>query len=95
MTFALDKIPTALWPIKVLQDHWGGKFSGGKWIAYHDQGGHDDLVWNDSQTGARAAKIFWKKVIAAGDAHEFWWIAVGETPDKAVEALVTKALKTA
>jgi hypothetical protein len=92
--FALDEIPRSLWPIRVLQDQWGGKLSGGKWIAYHDdQAGRDDTVWNESQTRKGNAATFWTKVKHA-PIHDFWWIAVGDTPNKAVEALVLKALNT-
>jgi hypothetical protein len=91
------KIPRALWPIKILQDNFDGKYSGGRWIAYADDGhGRDDDIWNGSQAGCdrhwkpgesveTVAERFWEKI--RGE----WWVGVGDTPNDALAALLAKA----
>jgi hypothetical protein len=99
--FDLTHIPAALWPIKVLQDKFGGKYCGGPWIAYADnREDRDDTVWNESQAGydrewkkGETAEVvaarFWKRCGSK------WWIAVGKTPNEAVENLIRKGIKAA
>ena len=91
-------IPHALRPIRILQDGMDGKYSKGLWIAYVDnRDDRDDLVWNGSQAGydpgykagdtrTICTERFW------ANEGQSWWIAVGDTPDDAVRALLAKAL---
>ena len=89
MSDALKRIPPSLWPVKVLQDGFDGKFSGGEWIAYSDdQEERDDTIWNETQCDTQKAAAFWRDEGRATD-----WVAVGDTPDHAVEALLAKVLK--
>jgi hypothetical protein len=93
------KIPPALYPIRILQDKFDGEYSGGRWIAYvDDRKSRDDDVWNGSQAGFDrgwttgdtdevATRRFWTEEVAGK-----WWIAVGDTPNDAVTALLAKAL---
>jgi hypothetical protein len=95
---SFPKIPAAMRPIRILQDRFNGRYSGGRWIAYIDDNeGRDDDVVNGSQSGfdkgyrtgdtpAVCAKRFWSEEVA-----DAWWIAVGDTPNDAVVALIAKA----
>lgn len=81
------------YPIVVLQDRYGGAYSGGAWLAIANG---SDLV-GEAMTRAQFCLI--------GDggpsdsdveAATFWrnppdWIAVGQTPDEAINALRTGA----
>lgn len=75
------------YPIAIIEDRYRGAYAGGKWLAI----ALSDVECNDHATRVSA-------MLAHGpsgsdpDAMEFWndqplWIAVGETPDKALAAL--------
>ena len=88
-------VPPSLWPVRVISDGFDGKFSGGPWIAYFDDGDHgrDDEIWNFSQCDPQKAAAFWKEAATADHEQVEQWIAVGETPNEAVETLLDKALR--
>ena len=85
----INSISPALHPLMLLQDRYSGTYSGGEWIAV---GEANRLVG----TASRAAWII-ERGPSGGDAEAsaFWvdppdWIAVGNSPELAIEALVNK-----
>ncbi|MBO9715197.1 hypothetical protein [Sphingomonas sp.] len=80
-----------LYPVAILEDRYGGGYSGGKWIAVAcaDEGfGLEPLSRVDwmLQNGPHGNDL---------DAAGFWsnpptWVAVGSTPDGALEALAQR-----
>jgi hypothetical protein len=77
------------YPVMVLQDRYGGTYSGGRWIAIS--------VADRLENGAYRAI----RCLEAGpsdsdiEAQEFWteppsWVAVGDTPDAAVATLLRR-----
>jgi hypothetical protein len=82
------------YPIAVIEDRYGGTYSGGQWIAIAG-------ITNPA-LGAASLKFLAEKSEAianpwGGDieAGEFWsdppkWIAAGDTPDAAIAALKAK-----
>lgn len=77
------------YPVVVLQDRYGGTYSGGEWLAIHDGDARLDGL----------PRVHWLIEFGPGsedcEAGEFWvdppeWIAVGSTPDSAVENLLRK-----
>ncbi len=82
-----ENIPPSFYPVLLLQDRYGGVYSGGQWIAIHEA---NRLVTLET----RAA---WVVVHGPSgndfDAASFWseppdWIAVGASPDEAIKALL-------
>lgn len=82
-----------LWPVAVIEDRYGGVYSGGAWLAIAEATIHLGLQtrvgWclDDGPHGDD------------GDAMEFWaepppWIAVGATPDEARNALYSAVEKS-
>lgn len=77
------------WPIAVVQDRYGGCYSGGAWLAIS--------VADRLENGAYRVVRCLEGGPSDGDveAREFWtdppsWIAAGTTPDEAVKALLKK-----
>ena len=79
-----------LHPIMVLQDRYGGCYSGGRWLAIREA----DRLENGAYRVVRC--------LEGGpsdediEAREFWtnppsWIAAGQTPDEAVAALIARS----
>ena len=77
----------AAYPVAILQDRYGGGYSGGTWIAIRNadtpERGTDRLSWV-AEDGPSGNDV---------DAADFWqqpppWIAVGETPDAALTHLL-------
>lgn len=84
--FVGEKRDISLYPIMVIEDRYGGGYSGGKWIAIADstrmENGRYRII-DVLESGANGGD---------GDAMAFWceppeWIAVGNTPDEATENL--------
>lgn len=86
-------VPPHLYPVAVLEDRYGGTYSGGAWIAL--------ALVKMPQPSALVLHGVVDERDAWGDdieAAEFWglhrdyaWIAVGNTPDEAMAALIAKA----
>lgn len=81
----MTDIPVDLYPVIVVQDRYSGVYSGGKW-------------WAVARADERLQEVIWNFPAFDGDTecHNFWldppdWIAVGKTPDEAVQALIAKA----
>jgi len=81
------ELPLALYPIAIVQDRYGGVYSGGDWLAIaradaaHDGRSRVDFALAHGPHGSDC--------IAA----EFWadppdWIAVGNSPDEARDRLL-------
>jgi hypothetical protein len=84
------------YPIAVISDRYGGVYSGGKWIAVAglSRGGMGEAVLKMlSYEGDIERDLSpWGSDTCAGD---FWcdppkWIAVGDTPEQAINALKAK-----
>jgi len=76
----------ATFPVVIVEDRYTGAYSHGKWLAIDGSSGIEDLGFLMLQDGPLGDDI---------DAMEFWktppdWIAVGDTPDKALESLRQK-----
>jgi len=75
------------WPVAVIQDRYGGCYSGGAWLAISEaytpfEHGMSRVDWclNDGPHGGDTeAMMFWIEPPP--------WIAVGNTPDAAFKAL--------
>lgn len=79
-----------LYPVVIVEDRYGGAYSGGRWLAVASA----DTVCAEADTLIdRAAFVLDEGPSGAdGDAMMFWadppaWIAVGATPDEALNAL--------
>lgn len=85
-----DGGPISLHPIMVVEDRYRGVYSGGVWLAI----GAADAIENGSY---RAIHVLDRGPGGDDlDAQDFWsappaWIAVGQTPDEAVAALLDRA----
>ena len=82
-------IPIELYPVAIVQDRYGGGYSGGMWLAVVDCteaiAGRSRIDWvlNEGPSGGD------------GDAAEFWcdppsWIAAASNPDAALLAVLAK-----
>jgi hypothetical protein len=81
-------VPNILYPVIVVQDRYSGVYSGGRWLAIangRDAGNRMADVWCGAHGGDTEAAEF------GADIPSLHWIAVGETPDEAVAALVAKS----
>jgi hypothetical protein len=87
-----QEIPSGLYPVIVLQDRYGGVYSGGEWIAIRD---------GNALVGSEVRAAWVVKHGPSGtdlDAASFWsdppaWVAVGPTPDDAVQHLFAYPLR--
>jgi hypothetical protein len=84
-----SSIPDADYPIAVVQDRYGGTYSGGEWLAISKA----DKLENGAFRIIRALEF--GPHGDDGNAMDFWheppdWIAVGNTPDEAVANLRNK-----
>jgi len=79
-------------PIVLIQDRYGGCYSGGPWLALVQASEQVDSVNNRAQF---CLKGFDGPYGGDVEAAQFWsdppsWIAVGSTPDEALSALSQK-----
>lgn len=90
--FTLDA--ERLWPVVVMQDRYGGLYSGGYWLAIAEADTpHDSFLLDPTRAG------YCLEAGPNGDDAEaviFWsdrpdWIAAADSPDEAVAALVGAA----
>lgn len=84
-----------LYPVVVIQDRFGGLYSGGNWLAIAEADTpHDSFLLDPTRAGYclehgpnsdddAEAMIFWR--------NRPEWIASADTPDKAVAALIGSA----
>ena len=88
MTGSVEDPGLDCYPIFVIQDRYGGIFSGGKWVAIANGTGHD----------GGESRVQHYLGIAHGDnvdAMTFWaeppdWVASADTPNEAVNRLLAK-----
>jgi hypothetical protein len=91
-----ERFKTWAFPIAIVEDRYGGTYSGGKWIAIARAA--------DPETGGAVLRLLnsapdeepspWG---GDDDALNYWdnppnWVAVGGTPEEAIAALRTKNL---
>lgn len=77
--------PIELYPTVITEDRYGGGYSGGNWIAIAEaEPARLALVWAGVHGEDIPAARFWE--VYADER----WIAVGESPDKALENLIAK-----
>lgn len=85
-----------LYPIAIVEDRYGGVYSGGKWIAIAD---HTESYSEEDDDLNRYEAVMAIANGGDGDADDFWrnpnknipsWIAVGNTPKEAYENLKSK-----
>lgn len=99
----LPEIPSGMYPIMVVDDRYGGAYSGGAWIAVAKaQQPVSDLDAFDPGIKYRKptrSEFVLEDGPASGDpeAIKFWamapdWVAVGDTPNDAVRNLLNKAI---
>lgn len=89
------------WPVAILDDRYGGAYSGGAWLAIANA----DINAPPDVTASEINRVAW---LFESDAYsddtnagEFWrgpakdipWLAVGETPNAALENLYDKLYK--
>lgn len=84
---------TRLYPVAILQDRYNGTYSGGAWIAIAEA--DERLVDADGDTVSRYMDAFRGAHGSDTEAMEYWqdratrpWVAVGDTPDLALMALI-------
>lgn len=79
-----------LYPVVIVQDRYGGVYSGGYWIA----------IANAQAPQGRSSRVDFVRNSGPGgsdlDAAGFWtrspdWLAVGDTPDEALAHLISGA----
>ena len=76
------------WPCHIIEDRYGGAYSGGKWVAISPAVGSrlssvENIVYGDDSTAADF------QFLVAKWAEEGTHVAVGNTPDKALENLAS------
>lgn len=82
-----------LYPVAIIQDRYSGSYSGGEWLAIE---GADEAIAEGSSQSRVAWIIDCNGPLGSDpEASDFWrdepiWIAVGKTPDKALQALIRK-----
>ena len=85
--------PVKYYPIAIIQDRYGGIYSGGRWLAIANSNlpvgnmSRVDFVLCDDGVGPSGCD---------DEAMEYWkapddWIAAGGTPDEAMKNLLTRA----
>jgi hypothetical protein len=82
-------IPPALYPVLVCEDRYCGTYSGGAWWAVAEADrpfeGRSRIVWlweHGPGSDDVTASVFWSEHPA--------WIAVGATPDQAIQRLLAQ-----
>lgn len=86
-------IPHGLYPIVLIQDRYSGTYSGGEWLAIREATTME-YDGNYGRETARAPLLLHEGPNGDdGDAMAYWcdppdWIAVGRTPNEAVENLI-------
>ena len=80
--------PVSLYPIMIVEDRYGGSYSGGQWVAVAEaaESPHRDAIDESILGGDTACMMFWS------DPPQ--WVAVGATPDEALGALLAKYGRT-
>lgn len=79
-----------LWPIALIEDRYSGVYSGGRWLAIANANAEIE------RDGSRIQNVLFGDAYADDiSAAGFWvetpeWIAVGNTPDEALDALRAK-----
>ena len=82
-------IPPGQYPLILAKDRYGGTYSNGEWLAIREA---DEVI-------AGMPRAAWVLEFGPGDsdtkAGAFWaeppdWIAVGATPDQAIDALLAR-----
>jgi hypothetical protein len=79
-----------MYPVAIVEDRYGGTYSGGAWIAIDEFDACDvpgggrrlDHVIEQAHASDTTAWRFWSE-----EAPELRWLAVGDTPDEALAAL--------
>ena len=82
--------PVHSYPIVVLEDRYGGCYSGGQWLAIAEadapvaDNGQSRVAWAMGDEGPSgcdlAARLFWQAPPC--------WISAGQTPDDAIAGLI-------
>lgn len=69
------------WPIAIIQDRYMGTYSGGKWLAFTGAWNHMDEISNGAHGDDVSACAF---------DYDQSWLAIGDTPDEALDNLRKK-----
>jgi hypothetical protein len=87
-----EQLSPALHPLMLLQDRYGGTYSGGEWLAVREADqlceGQSRAAWivdRGPSGNDREAAGFWSEPPS--------WIAVGESPEAAIKALVEREIE--
>lgn len=93
----------SMYPVAIVEDRYSGVYSSGRWVAIAQwendasgEAGQDEyisrlrFVDREGNGDDTDAMTFWSAALDRKSVSPFWWVAVGETPNHAWDALIAQ-----